>query len=339
VYARPPVSEPTSSTRRRDRSARSWRRNDPGHGGLGRVFLHTSNPPVRAATAWRCLPGRRALHQHAVRAVPSDDAVRGDERFLISESMRGEGARLVDERGRSSCATTTRTARSRRGTSWPAHPPDDARDGAPCAFLTSATRAPTGSVEFRASRKCREAGIDITIQPIRLSPRRTTAAAASRWTSGTIELHGFARREVSCTAFTGPTASRARRCSSACGNPCGQDAAAAIDRDRRYYLPRSIREARNGAGRPALVTGLLTIRNHVELRRAGAQPEAARSRHQILRELHLEIDVLCQAELGDALIAFATGSRPRSWCCWRPWKRAPARGALQITRDRERGQG
>ena len=74
---RRPASGPTSSTRRPGGSSTIMARETIlATGGLGRIFLHTSNPAGRVRRRrGHGLPGRCALHQHAVRAVPPDDAV------------------------------------------------------------------------------------------------------------------------------------------------------------------------------------------------------------------------------------------------------------------------
>ena len=178
-------------------------------GGLGRIFLHTSNPAGACgdgvAMAYRA--GARCINMQFVQFHPTTLYV-GDERFLISESMRGEGARLVDERGREfmrdyhpdgSLAPRDVVA---RGIHQMMH-----ETGAPCAFLDISHKG-AGWIRSRFPRiheKCREAGIDITSQPIPVVP-------AAHYSCGGVAVDEWGRSslrrlravgEVSCTGLHG----------------------------------------------------------------------------------------------------------------------------------------
>ena len=71
-------------------------------GGAGQVFRETTNPAVATGDGIAlALPRRRARRRSRVRPVPSRPRSTwpGAPRFLISEALRGEGARLVNARG------------------------------------------------------------------------------------------------------------------------------------------------------------------------------------------------------------------------------------------------
>ena len=218
-------------------------------GGLGRIFLHTSNPAGACgdgvAMAYRA--GARCINMQFVQFHPTTLFV-GDERFLISESMRGEGARLVDERGREfmrdyhpdgSLAPRDVVA---RGIHQMMH-----ETGAPCAYL-DISHKPADWIRAsfpRIHERCREAGIDITAQPIPVVPAAHYSCggvAVDEWGRSSLRRL-WAVGEVSCTGLHGANrlASTSLLECLVWGTRAGEDAAARSRRAAPTTCPTSRR--------------------------------------------------------------------------------------------------
>jgi L-aspartate oxidase len=178
-------------------------------GGAGQVFSDTTNPPVATgdglAVAWRA--GARVVDLEFVQFHPTALRVAGQPRFLLSEALRGEGARLLNGDGEAfmpryepagDLAPRDRVARAieREGR----------RTGRP-VYLSLQHLDPVYVHERfpLISEACRRAGLD-------LARDRTPVGPAAHYVMGGIEtdLDGrtsirglFAAGEVACTGVHG----------------------------------------------------------------------------------------------------------------------------------------
>lgn len=178
-------------------------------GGLGQIYLHTTNPAESTgdgiALAWRA--GARCFNLEYIQFHPTSFYSERDT-FLVSESLRGEGAILIDNKGNpfmdrfhelKSLAPRDVVARSIHQVML--------ETGHPCVYL---------DISFKDSewvknrfptiyKYCLNAGVDITSEPIPVVP-------AAHYSCGGVgvNLHGrtslrrlYAVGEVSCTGVHG----------------------------------------------------------------------------------------------------------------------------------------
>lgn len=178
-------------------------------GGAGQVFRETTNPAIATGDgiAMAFEAGARVADLEFVQFHPTVLSLEGAPRFLLSEALRGEGARLVNEAGErfvgryepaGDLASRDLVAR--------AIVREVHRTGAP-VYLTMAHLDP----EFVRHRfptitaACREAGLDLATDRIPVSP-------AAHYVMGGIEAdrygrtsvpHLFAAGEAACTGVHG----------------------------------------------------------------------------------------------------------------------------------------
>jgi len=181
-------------------------------GGIGRIYRHTTNPiGARGdglAMAYRA--GARVINAEYIQFHPTTLAVPGADNFLISEAVRGEGAKLITPDGRHFMETYA--------PQWGDLAPRDVvaraihhemlNHGYPHVLLNLADVMPASRIRERFPSiyaTCLEAGIDITAEPIPVVP-------AAHYFCGGVQVDDLGRStikglyavgEVSCTGLHG----------------------------------------------------------------------------------------------------------------------------------------
>jgi L-aspartate oxidase len=178
-------------------------------GGVGRIFLHSTNGPssIGSGISMAHRAGVRLDNLEYMQFHPTSLFHRAPQRFLITEALRGEGARLINSQGEAFVAKydprgdlAPRDIVSRAIVDELLHCGDD------CAYLDlSGVRLDIPERFPTIYRHCLDIGLDITRSPIPVVP------AAHYFCGGILaDLHGrstlerlYSVGECSCTGLHG----------------------------------------------------------------------------------------------------------------------------------------
>ncbi|EPR42253.1 L-aspartate oxidase [Desulfovibrio sp. X2] len=144
-------------------------------GGVGQIYLHTTNTKdsIGSGLAMAYRAGAWTMNSEFVQFHPTALYQKSKQRFLVSEAVRGEGAKLLNAEGEAFMPRyDARADLAPRDIVTRAIMSEMLRSGEPCVFLDVANhvsldlpkRFPT------IHKRCMEAGIDMTRQPIPVVP-------------------------------------------------------------------------------------------------------------------------------------------------------------------------
>jgi len=179
-------------------------------GGLGQIFLHTTNTSssIGSGMAMAHRAGATVMNVEYIQFHPTALFHRSDRKFLISEAVRGEGARLFNAKGeRFMTRYDERLELAPRDIVARAIVDEMLHSGEDCVFLDAANyvdqnlrkRFPT------IFNKCREIGVDMSKDPIPVVPAaHYSCGGVLVDRNGRTTLDGlYAAGEIACTGVHG----------------------------------------------------------------------------------------------------------------------------------------
>lgn len=271
-------------------------------GGLGRIFLHSTNQPgsVGHGVAMAYRVGARVIDLEYVQFHPTTFFGKNAPRFLLTEALRGEGGVLVNARGdRFMDGKHPLGSLAPRDVVARAIHQELAASGEPCVYLDLGALKP----EFIKDRfpylyeQCLERGVDMTKQPVPVVP-------AAHFSCGGVhaDLHGRtnvrhlnAIGECACTGLHGANrlaSTSLLECLTSAKFAADTDAAEIAGTPAAFHLP----DPRPWQGRakeadPTLVGQDMLLLQHTLWNYAGIvrSPKRLARARRILLELREEI--------------------------------------------------
>nr|AYC79559.1 L-aspartate oxidase [uncultured bacterium] len=179
-------------------------------GGLGQIFLHTTNQPgsVGHGVAMAYRVGARLIDLEYVQFHPTVFAKKNAPRFLVTEALRGEGGFLVNSRGeRFMDVVDPRGSLAPRDVVARAVKQELAASGEPCVFLDLSAMTPAFLRERFPNiyERCLLYGVDLTREPIPVVPAAHFACGGvhADLSGRTSIRHLNAIGETACTGLHG----------------------------------------------------------------------------------------------------------------------------------------